>query len=1694
MFADVNSAEPVFEAVHENTGYEEKHEEPTQEEKEEGREPLAEEEVNDTKEISTDSVELETGKEEESKENTPNEELESMKEDKNEKSKELTLVVSWIGETEGSEFSRELLKKDEIVLFHEEGEILIQDYYEKFEGFIENKSQYLINYKGFLLSDTLLDSRKEGSVDIKRLRQVDGVYRLEFYYALEQKKEENQTDLAKKEPTDLADAMELEKEEEAKLLDDYEKLNEEVESTAMTVNSTSEATSRAAGTENITKTQISSDVAFYWGYDTKTQTAYDAVTSTMAYFTLPDGGIAFCLNPGLHGPEGNLTSEIFKDSDFRRFAEGVATVGVASGGLSGYSFEKNFAFAQMYIWQNIPYDFDSNNTSPSASNKRYKVEFRNPYEWSDNTYVEPGYEDWKSRVSSTISSLGKVSFDGQLVKLEVGEEKRLTDTSGQLHKFNLRGVPSGLSAKIEGDTLVLKASKPLGQTTLRFSYSSSEHPSPEISFLLNQPDPTYQDLGYFRDPFALQITVKADISSSHVSILKKDENGAVVPGVVFELSQNSNFRNSKKVTTGSSGTALSEDWNLANGSIIYVREVSVPDKYILDRTVKQVTLIAGKTVSVEFTNRLKPGIARIKKIDSTTGDPVDGATLELIEEDTGKVIASWTTNKSNQSGYVVKDLVVGKKYLVIETKTPAGYLEPQDRITVIVTQGNDVEEFTFKNDPTPEIKTSASFEDGTKQNKAEKTKLIDVVSYEKLVPGKSYTLKGKLVNGSNASQVIASGETTFTPKNSSGEVNVTFYFDASVLAGETLVVFEDLYKDGIHLASHSEITDKKQTVYIPKIETSAKDKADGGKEMLAGKEVTVVDTVKYENLIPGKSYTVKGVLMDQSTGEKLLVGGREVVAQKSFSPTEKTGVVELEFRFDGSNLRGKTLVIFERLFSDGKEVALHADLSDENQTIYIPKISTSAADKQGGGKQLLAKDEATIIDTIRYENLTPGKTYRISGVLIDQTSGEKLLIGGKEVRSEKTFIAQTKDGEEKLEFSFDANRLNGATLVVFEQLFQDKKLVAVHHDISDEGQTIYIPKIATRAEDEVDGCKDLFPGENATIRDILQYENLLKGKSYTVKGVLMLQSTGEILLIDGKEVIAEKTFTAADKSGEVILEFVFNASDLKGETIVVFENLYLNDKLVASHADIKDTEQSIFIPRIETEAKDKMDGGKHTLANEKAEIIDSVKYSNLMVGKTYTVKGVLMDQTSGEKLLVDGKEVAAERTFTATSTSGEIDLVFIFNAQSLKGKTLVVFEDLYQGKKHVASHSDITDECQTIYIPKIGTSAKDKADGGKDLFSGEGAVIVDTVKYTNLIVGEEYRIKGVLIDQSTGENLLIGGKEVTSEGTFTARSAEGQVELEFRFDASGLDGKTIVVFEDLYKNGKIIATHRDITDKEQTVFIPKIRTSASDMNGGGKNLFGGKTTTIIDMVKYENLVIGKTYTVKGVLMDKYTGNKLLVGGKEVTAEKMFTAESRSGKIELEFTFDGSGLSGRTLVVFEDLYQGEKHVASHSDISDEDQTMYLPNIATIATSSTFEKEVLSQKEVEIIDEVRYTNLLPGTMYTIKGSLIDKKTGNTITTAEITFVAEKEEGSVFLPFSFDASKYEGKEVVVFEELYESGKLLASHKDLDDKDQTVRVLEKPRLPETGHANKNHYLLRGTSLLLLGFFLLRGPSKEQN
>jgi len=246
-------------------------------------------------------------------------------------------------------------------------------------------------------------------------------------------------------------------------------------------------------------------------------------------------------------------------------------------------------------------------------------------------------------------------------------------------------------------------------------------------------------------------------------------------------------------------------------------------------------------------------------------------------------------------------------------------------------------------------------------------------------------------------------------------------------------------------------------IQTPEIFTTAMEQEMTANSAYVSDTTTIIDTVYYNGLQTGKEYTLKGVLMDKETGKPLLIDGEQVTSEKTFRAIAESGTVTVKFTFNSVALEDKAVVVFESLEYDSREIASHADIEDEGQTVTFltPKIGTSATGTDGN-KIIPVNEKAVIIDVVTYENLAVGGKYTLKGILMDKATGKPLIVDGKEVTAETTFEAREPSGSVDVTFTFDSTTLEGKTLVVFEFLEHMGKEITTHANIEDEEQTVVV--------------------------------------------------------------------------------------------------------------------------------------------------------------------------------------------------------------------------------------------------------------------------------------------------------------------------------------------------------------------------------------------------------------------------------------------------------------------------------------------------------------------------------------------------------------------------------------------------------------------------------------------------------------
>ena len=922
----------------------------------------------------------------------------------------------------------------------------------------------------------------------------------------------------------------------------------------------------------------------------------------------------------------------------------------------------------------------------------------------------------------------------------------------------------------------------------------------------------------------------------------------------------------------------------------------------------------------------------------------------------------------------------------------------------------------------------------------------DTVTYWGLVDGDTYTLSAQLIRKDN-SAVVAEATGSFNA-DSTATTNVMFYnVDTSNLIGKQIVVVERLYKgssvgsDDNKVAEHVSLNDADQTITVstPTLGTTAwntnRKNTDDEKKLRVGSAESITDTVTYSGLVAGQTYKFTACLYDGDTKQQ--IAGSTCRAEDKTLTAASGSLDILIGTIDTYNLIGKKVVVKETVTYNGVTVAEHdvlrdgtpsSEVSAQTLTVKTPALETTAWNTEKKNtddeKKLDVGYEESISDTIRYSGLIRGQTYRFTACIYDGDTKQQItqsLSQEGSANADCQYKDQTLSADDGtvdvLVGLIDTYDLIGKKIVVKETVTYNGVTVAEHDvlrdgtpssEVSAQTLTVKTPAVGTVATDKFDNNTSLAVG-TVTIKDLVHYSGLKAGEEYTLETKLVDGSGRELRSTYSgvNYTVTNGTFTAAaGGTGDVVIEIVLDdTAKLRAnnvESVTIYEYLKRDNNEIAKHEVIGDTQTlEILEPTLETDAVSgtlvEGNGNKVVATNTAARIIDTVSYTGLSVGTRYKVTGKLYDQTTGNPLEINGREVTSEVEFTAETENGEVELIFTLDTTHIPGKDLVAFEKLLSKDGiEIAKHEVIDDLRQWVEVqPRVGTKVVDVEDGDQAVGVGIASVR-DTVHYEGLRNGKTYMLVGVLVDRVTGEPIMqevtetsnleldcddielgegvtlvdcvdgsgtvstttekpISGKTMFTIGEQGTEAIDGNVKVDFEFDSTGLQGRELVVYEELYSvtlEGEeisgllLVAEHKDLRDEEQFIDVKKakIGTTAVDAEDGDKELDITDNESIVDTVEYYGLIPGNTYRIVGELMNKETGESL-----KIQRELDFEAEAENGVVELKFGIDTTDLSGKEIVTFETLYyvtedeDGEEtttEIADHKDLNDQKQTVWV----------------------------------------------------------------------------------------------------------------------------------------------------------
>ena len=629
------------------------------------------------------------------------------------------------------------------------------------------------------------------------------------------------------------------------------------------------------------------------------------------------------------------------------------------------------------------------------------------------------------------------------------------------------------------------------------------------------------------------------------------------------------------LTTDEKGKAETEALYLGK---YMVKETKAPNGYLLNPKEFAVTLeYEDQETEIVYGNvtvpdELAKGKIRVKKTDAETGSGLSGAEFTVtaaedittpdgtIRTEKGTVVATLTTD---DKGKAETDKLYLGKYVIKETKAPEGYLLNPKEFEVTLAYKDQTTEIVYgdvtvpnqpakgqieilkKDEETGNLLSGAEFtvtaaEDITTPDgtvRAEKGTVVDTIVTDTTGIARSKELYlGKYVV-KETKQPIG-----FIRPNQTWDVELKYADQKTELVKENLTIKNQPTEI---------IIDKKET---------------GTDKPLEGVKFVIWNKDKEDPIDPGMQH--KEIYTTDKNGKIRLLylePGNYAVAEVESIPG---------YAWDDKIIYEFTITEDGRV--DG-EVSHTIPVGNDRTEI----TETNAINVSTGTQDAFAVD-LTIVDTVSIVNLMPNREYTLKLVLADAETGESLQVkdqpSGDLLTTEKTFTADDSKMDVPMEIQFNASAFAGRTIAVYEYFYQDGVEISKHEDPNDKKQQIYVKdklKLNTTAIDLISGTHEAIAKKDVTIRDNVDHFGLIEGQEYVLKGILMDQKTEEPLLIDGKPITAEKTVQITEADGTVNMDFTLNASELNNHSIVVYEYLYHDGQLIASHEDINDEDQTI---------------------------------------------------------------------------------------------------------------------------------------------------------------------------------------------------------------------------------------------------------------------------------------------------------------------------------------------------------------------------------------------------------------------------------------------------------------------------------------------------------------------------------------
>lgn len=792
------------------------------------------------------------------------------------------------------------------------------------------------------------------------------------------------------------------------------------------------------------------------------------------------------------------------------------------------------------------------------------------------------------------------------------------------------------------------------------------------------------------------------------------------------------------------------------------------------------------------------------------------------------------------------------------------------------------------------------------------------------------------------------------------------------------------------VAKDASVSNKAQTVNVISLETKVLVDSTKTNVAPADEKVDVTDTVTLHNLVAGTKFTLVGKVSD---GENIKVENEVEFTAKGDDETVSVPLKGLNL----TEYAGKSLYVICELKYDGEVIATHnEDGTDPDEKFYVPAVETNAIDATTN-TQYSILDKTQIIDSVKYSNLPTEYEYELETTFVDSATGEEIKkteiekdpywnmlkdLGyvtdetssdstgdsvaedtGKIVSEvgkafKRTQVIKPEKMDDMINVAFDIDprsfNLEGKTITIQQVIKLNGVVVAKHTDKDAESQQISFPTGSTLAVDNTSHNHTIVPTKNADVVDTIFCKNLATGISVDFYGIAIDKDTNKPVELNGKPVVVKQSETIGKADQEVQLHYVVDGTKLKGKRLTSFVFAVYNGKIVFKHTDPNSAEQSFSFSSLRTKFLDDKNGTHATMLTEDVHQTDTVTLDGLTKGERFTLKGVVYNKSTRKPMLVDGKQVTNSIDFTAKGNSEEVALKYQYNGLKSdayhkdKNDDLVSFVYLYKDGILIDKEEDFDSFDQTIKLPSCGTSASDGITKLHVGYASKTAIFRDSVDYYNLIVGDWYSTTLTLHLNKDGKDAGplkdANGNLITATVKFQAKTTDGSVKVEVKYDASLLAGETITAFETIRTKGYEVCGHTEITDEGQQIHYPELKTSAKNSKDNSQHVKEGKVAKIVDTVNYSKLDSSVAYKVVTEAWDYNTQQIVVSDGKKVRKVTELHVDSKkpeNGSFDVSMSFKTDGLGKHRIVIFEYVYDNKGNLISkEADFDAESQTIYI----------------------------------------------------------------------------------------------------------------------------------------------------------